>query len=110
MTYKVTVSSGNVYNAKVSEPQKIKANFAYKVEFMPQRLDDLLDVQIEEVDGQKNKYVLMYNQTSQTWQSVNPDEVLSAAATELIQPNLPDDFVEQVADQVHIDGGSFTDF
>lgn len=110
MTYKVTVSSGNVYNAKVSEPQKIKANFAYKVEFMPQRLDDLLDVQIEEVDGEKAKYVLMYNETTQTWQSVNPDEVLSAAATEPIQPELPNDFVEQVADQIHIDGGSFTNY
>lgn len=107
MTYKVTVSSGNVYNAKVSQPQKINANFAYKVEFMPQRLDELLDVQIEEVSGNQNNYVLVYNSTTETWQSVNPDVVLSAAATEPIQPGLPEDFVVETEQSLNIDGGGF---
>lgn len=107
MTYKVTVSSGNNYNVKVSETQKLKANFAYKVEFMPQRLDELLDVEIQEVNGEQNNYVLVYNSTTNTWQSVNPDVVLSAASTEPIQPGLPADFIDQTEDQINMDGGFF---
>ena len=74
---------------------------------MPQRLDELLDVEIEEVSGNQNNYVLVYNSTTQTWQAVNPDVVLSAAATEPIQPGLPQDFVVETEQSIDIDGGGF---
>lgn len=107
MTYKVTVSSGNVYNAKVSTTPALKTTFGYTVDIMPQRLDELLDVEIQEVSGNQNNYVLVYNASTQTWQAVNPDVVLSAAATEPIQPGLPGDFVTETEQSLNIDGGGF---
>lgn len=95
------------YNAKVSSDLNNKVTFGYTVEFMPQRLDELSDVEIEEVNGDQNNYVLVYNSTTETWQAVNPDVVLSAAATEPIQPGLPQDFIEETEQVIHIDGGSF---
>jgi hypothetical protein len=107
MTYKVTVSSGNNYNVKVSTEPNLKTTFGYTVDLMPQKLDELLDVEIEEVGGKQNNYVLVYNSTTQTWQAVNPDVVLSAAATEPIQPGLPQDFVVETEQSLDIDGGGF---
>lgn len=86
------------YNIKIHSDanRKIKARVSYVVNILPQRLDDLEDVEISEVNGEQNNYVLMYNQNTDTWQSVNPDSVLSAAATEPVQPGLPTDFVDEV--------------
>lgn len=69
------------YNVKLSNPLSYKATFGY---IMPQTLNDLVDV---EINQNKDKYVLMYDEISGKWRDVNPDEVLNAAAeTELTQP------------------------
>lgn len=73
------------------------------------RFGDLADFN----DNAKNdKYVIMYNSATQTYDLVNPDEVLSAASsTETIQPGLPADF-EDVLDvdldnRIDLDAGTF---
>lgn len=106
MTYKVIVSDGNNYNIKVDQEKKIKTSFSYQLEIMPQNLDELNDVEISEVNGAQDKYVLVYNSTTQTWQAVNPDVILSSAATEPIQPGLPNDFIEEISGH-DVDGGAF---
>ena len=107
LDYKIITGFDADYNTKVSEDLNNKVTFAYNLEVMPQRLDELLDVEIEEVNGEQNNYVLVYNSTTQTWQSVNPDVVLAAASTEPIQPGLPADFIDQTEDQINMDGGFF---
>jgi len=53
----------------------------------------------------------MYDSVTQTYKAVNPDEVLSKAATEPISPGLPDDFEELISDNINVnlnlDGGIF---
>lgn len=73
------------------------------------RFSDIIDFD----DTNKNdKYVIMYDATSQYYKLVNPDVVLSAASsTETIQPGLPADF-ENVLDvdldnRIDLDAGSF---
>ena len=108
MTYKVSLSSPNNFSVKSSQPSSYKTTFSYSVEIMPQNLDDLIDV---EISGNNDKYVLMYDAPTNKWRDVNPDEVLSAATTEPIQPGLPADFENQLDidldDRIDLDAGTF---
>jgi hypothetical protein len=72
-------------------------------------LGDLLDINLA---GKSDKYVLMYNNSTQKWIAVNPDDVLSAASdTEITQPGLPTDFVDtldtDLDDKIDLDGGTW---
>lgn len=97
MDIKVTYSSGNNYNVKMTpETKEIKVSSSSIINFLPQKLDELSDVEISEVNGNIDNYVLVYNSSTDTWQAVNPDVVLSAAATESVQPGLPTAFVNEV--------------
>ena len=49
------------------------------------RFSDLADV---DTDGVSDKYVVMYDATTQTYKLVNPDAVLNASVTETVQPGL----------------------
>lgn len=97
MSIKITYSSGNNYNVKLAPDTKsIKVRSSSIINFLPQKLDELSDVEISEVNGEIDNYVLVYNSNTDTWQAVNPDVVLSASATEPIQPGLPTAFVDEV--------------
>ena len=99
MTYKVNFSFENNYSVKVEKPSNYKAGIKYQ---MPQNLSELSDVQIS---GDNDKYVLMYDAVSGKWIDVNPDEVLSAAATEPTSPGIPDDFENAL--ELQFDAGNF---
>lgn len=105
MTYKVSFSSENNYSVKIKKPINFKTNLSY---LMPQNLSELSDVQIS---GDPDKYVLMYDAALGKWVNVNPDEVLSAATTEPIQPGLPSDFENQLDvdldNRIDLDAGGF---
>lgn len=104
LNYK-TIFDGDLgdYDVKSQENFPQNVTFNYTLEIMPQYLDELVDVEISEINGAQDKYVLVYNASTQKWQAVNPDNVLSAAATEPIQPGLPTEFT----DEVSVDGGTF---
>lgn len=61
--------------------------------------------------GSGDGYVLMFDASSQTFRFVNPDDVLSQAATEPQQPGLPQDFVneldKELDDRIDIDAGTW---
>ena len=75
------------------------------------RLSDLSDVSATDL-GNKDQYVLVYDAIIKKYKLVNPDTVLSSAATtELNQPGLPADF-ENVLDvdldnRIDVDAGTF---
>lgn len=109
MTYKVTYSSGYNYSVKSTKPKNYKTSLSYNFEIiMPQNLDELSDV---EISGSNDKYVLMYDASSGKWKDKNPDEVLSAATAEPIQPGLPGDFTNQLDvdldNKIDLDAGEF---
>lgn len=100
------------YRVKIrSRPLSIKTNVSYTVEFMPQNLDELNDVSVSEVSGNQDKYVLVYNASNQKWEAVNPDVILSASATEPIQPGLPEDLINNLDidldNKIDLDAGNF---
>jgi hypothetical protein len=73
------------------------------------RFSDLIDFDGSNVN---DKYVLMYDSSTQKYKMVNPDTVLSAASsTETIQPGLPADFENVLDDdldnRIDLDAGSF---
>ena len=107
MTIKVTVSSNNTINVKSKGTQKVKATVASGI-IMARTLEDLLDV---DVTDKNDKYVIMYDASTQKYTAVNPDEVLSAATTEPISPGLPQDFKNQLDidldDRIDLDAGTF---
>ena len=89
-------------------PTKVKVPVASGV-IMARTLDDLLDV---DVSGVSDKYVIMYDASTQKYIAVNPDEVLSASSTtETTQPGLPSDFKDQLDtdldDRIDLDGGTW---
>ena len=92
------------YQIKVKSKQNVKATVA----IMARTLQELLDV---DVSGVSDKYVIMYDATTQKYTAVNPDEVLSAAVTEETQPGLPQvaitNLVTDLADAGITDGGGF---
>lgn len=110
MTYKVTVSSGNNYQVKLPRSSSYKAitNYTIVEEVMPINLNQLNDV---EISGSNNNYVLMYDSAAGKWKDRNPDEVLSAAVTEVSQPGLPNDFINELDvnldDKIDLDAGTF---
>ena len=109
MTYKVSISSGYNYSAKLSQPLNYKTSLSYDIEIMPQTLDELTDV---EISGTNDKYVLMYDAPTGKWKDRNPDVVLSAASnTETTQPGLPGDFVNtldvDLDNKIDLDAGTF---
>lgn len=78
---------------------------------VPQNLTELEDVDINALN-KRDKYVLVYDVTTNKYTLVNPDEVLSAAATgETTQPGLPSDFVDRLDidldNKIDVDAGQF---
>ncbi len=104
MTINVRVVTNPIDVKVTSNKPKIKTSVASGV-IMPRTLNELLDV---DVSGVSDKYVLMYDSSTQKYTAVNPDDVLSAAATtELSTPGLPTDFVDTLDNKIDLDAGSF---
>jgi hypothetical protein len=112
MTYKVTLSSSNVFNVKLKTTSKINIQTTTAGIQVPSNFSDLGDYN---PTGLSDKYVIMYDAVTQKYIPVNPDEVLNAAAsTELTQPGLTGyaaAFLDRVDvdldDRIDLDAGSF---
>ena len=97
----ITTTGGDLY---------VGGNLYLKNPGVPTKLGDLLDV---ELDGNLDKYVLMYDATSQKWKNVNPDEVLISATLDQTPGyvGLPSVFEDQLDsdldNRIDIDAGTF---
>jgi len=101
MTINVRVTS--------NKDKNIKATVASGV-IMARTLDELLDV---DVNGVKDKYVLMYDSTTKKYTAVNPDDILTAAVEETTSPGVPDQFIDELDTDltrdanIDLDGGTW---
>jgi hypothetical protein len=95
------------YNVRLSSSSKLKAKVLSGV-VVVRRLEELLDVDVSNVE---DKYVIMYDKNLDKYVAVNPDEVLTAATTDPIQPGLPSQFLDKLDtdlnDRIDLDGGIF---
>jgi len=108
MTIKVTQSTSS-YSVKVKTASKLKVSVSQENSSMPNNLSQLLDV---DVSGVGDKFVIMYNATTNKYTAVNPDAVLSAAAvTETTTVGLPQNFIDtldvDLDDKIDLDAGGF---
>lgn len=60
---------------------------------MTRKINELIDVND---DDKNNFYVLVYQASTKSWVAKNPDAILEAASTEPIQPELPQDFTDEL--------------
>lgn len=95
------------FNVRVSSKKGIKATVASGV-IMARTLGELLDVEVQNVS---DKYLLMYDGTTQKYIAVNPDDVLINAVEEPVSPGLPDQFKSDMAreldNEIDLDGGTW---
>tara|TARA_Y100000385_G_scaffold258564_1_gene286666 strand:+ start:3552 stop:3878 length:327 start_codon:yes stop_codon:yes gene_type:complete len=108
MTINVKVINNTTNVRVVTDKPKIKTTVASGV-IMARTLQELLDV---DLSGVSDKYVIMYDASTQKYTAVNPDNVLSASSsTELTSPGLPTDFVDildvDLDDKIDLDAGTF---
>lgn len=73
---------------------------------------DLYDVDIDNLDANKDNYVVVYSNTLGRFTIVDPDAVLSAASTSTgPQPGLPTDFMNvldtDLDNKIDVDAGFF---
>jgi len=107
MTIKITQGTTS-YNVKLKSPSKLKVTVSSEASSVAGSFQNLSDVNST---GVQDKYIVMYDAATQKYITVNPDEVLSAATTEPIQPGLPNDFVDKLDvdldDKIDLDAGGF---
>jgi hypothetical protein len=97
------------YNIKLSSPPKYKVTVSSGGIQVPANFEDLLNF---DSTNKNDKYVIMYDASTQKYALVNPDVVLSAASsTETSQPGLPSDFINtldvDLDNKIDLDAGGF---
>jgi hypothetical protein len=107
MNYKVTLSNSNKYIRLTSNKNYKVTGFTGGVQ-VPASFEDLIDF---DSSNKNDQYVIMYDSSTQKYKLVNPDQVLSSATTEPIQPGLPLDFENQLDidldNKIDLDAGTF---
>ena len=94
----------NTYNPT----PKFKVTVSAEVSQVAGSFSGLGDV---DTTGVADKYIIMYDATTQKYIPVNPDEVLSASVTDSVSPGIPDVFVDELDidldNKIDLDAGSF---
>ena len=106
MTIKVSQSSTGSIGVKLKTASKLNVSVSSEASTVAGNLSSLDDV---DVSGVSDKFVIMYNATTAKFTAVNPDEVLSAAATTINE--LPQNFIDtldvDLDDKIDLDAGGF---
>jgi hypothetical protein len=111
MSFKVQLSSSsNQYSVKLSPDSKFKVISGREI--LANLFTELSDVNITNLDQNKDKYVVTYNASTGKFVIVDPDVVLSAASTDAgPQPGLPSDFLNtldvDLDNRIDLDAGTF---
>jgi hypothetical protein len=107
MTYQVTQSSQS-YSVKIKSSPKFKISVSAEASSVAGSLTDLDDFN---PSGVQDKYLIMYDATTQKYVTVNPDVILSSAVTDPISPGLPQEFIDtldvDLDNKIDLDAGGF---
>jgi hypothetical protein len=107
MTIKVTQSTSS-YSVKIQAPIKFNVQVTTGAGSVSGSLTDLDDFN---PSGVQDKYLIMYDASTQKYVTVNPDVVLSSAVTDPISPGLPQEFIDKLDvdldDKIDLDAGTF---
>jgi hypothetical protein len=104
MSYNVSLSSSG-YNVKIKSTPQLKVQVSAEASSVAGSLADLDDFN---PSGVQNNYLVMYDATTQKYITVDPDVVLSNAAS---GNTLPDDFLDRLDvdldNRIDLDAGTF---
>lgn len=70
---------------------------------MPTRLRDLTDTDLQNLNNSKNKFVLKYNSSTNLFDLVSADGIISGAA-----PSIPQDFIDQAEEEIDSNNINFS--
>lgn len=117
--YQVVLSYDNETSVTLDSTlnNQVDSNFNIQTtQLVAQTIEDLGNVDTSALDKAGNttdKYVMVWDASTQKYSFVNPDTVLSAAAdaSAAIQPGLPQDFIDtldtDLDNLIDVDAGSF---
>ena len=79
----------------------------------PKKLEMYLNMNFGDLDQTKNKFLIRYDATTEEYKLLGMDAILSSS--QVLDDDLPDDFVEQVESEIDaanldfegVDGGAF---
>jgi hypothetical protein len=98
----------NSFNVRLKSSQKYKVSVTSGGVQVPARVEDLINF---DTSNKQDKYLMMYDASTQTYKMVNPDEILINAVTEPEQPGLPQEFIDQLDidldNKIDLDAGTF---
>jgi len=106
------------FNVKLKSSKRFKVISNVGGIQVPARFQDLIDFDDgNSGNGAPDTFVLMYNASTQKWTAVNPDDILSAAATDQYQTptsgtvGLSTAFLDRIDtdldDRIDVDAGTF---
>ena len=105
MTIKVTQSTSS-YSVKIQAPIKFNVQVTGEAGSVAGSLTDLNDFNSS---GVQDKYLIMYDATTQKYVTVDPDVVLNAAVT--TNDGLPQEFIDtldvDLDNKIDLDAGGF---
>jgi hypothetical protein len=105
MTIKVTQSTSS-YSVKIQAPIKFNVQVVGEAGSVSGSLTDLNDFNSS---GVQDKYLIMYDATTQKYVTVDPDVVLNAAVT--TNDGLPQEFIDtldvDLDNKIDLDAGGF---
>jgi hypothetical protein len=98
------------FSVKLSSTPQLKLTLGRTI--LNTSFTDLIDVNITDLNANKDNYVVTYNATTGKFVIVDPDAVLSAASTTTgPQPGLPQDFINtldvELDNKIDLDAGTF---
>ena len=118
--YQVVMSYNNETSVTLDSAlnNQVDSNFTIETtQLVAQTVEDLGNVDTSALDKAgttTDRYVMVWDASQQKYAFVNPDEVLSVASddTTAVSPGLPQDFVDELVDEVEIsdielDAGTF---
>lgn len=94
----------NSFNVRLKSPNKFKVTVTSGGIQVPARVEDLIN--FDETNKQ-DKYIMMFDASTQTYKMVNPDEILINAVIEPEQPGLPKAFIDELDNKIDLDAGTF---
>lgn len=102
MNFKVTRVNQTSKTVRISKSSNLKVTGVSGGPKVPARFGDLEDFDKSNLE---DNFVIVYDQTTKSYKTVDPDVLLSKS---VIDDSLPDIFIEEIGEQLgNIDAGNF---
>ena len=104
MGFKVSLASSSPLSVKLGSGSSLKVQQGGGRGTVAQNLSDLTDV---DQQGVGDRFVLVYDAVTSAFKFVNPDEVVTAAATDGLSTETIEELDTALDDKINLDAGDF---